>query len=80
MMVIGVTITTRLNNMVDDISPVGKTGVISLHAPKDSVIKGLDANEGLLFVALSSPGGEIVMIVEIESGRLVGQLVVEDEP
>ena len=79
-MVIGITITTRLNDMsLNDIAG-GMPDVIQAYVPKDSQIRAVDIDDGLLLVSLAAPEGDIVIIVELKSGKLLGRLNILDEP
>ena len=78
--VIGITITTRLNDMSQNDSSVDIPDAIQAYAPKGSQIRAVDIDDGLLFVSLASPEGDIVIIVELKSGKLLGRLNILDEP
>ena len=79
-MIIGITITTRLNDMSQDDITVDMPDAIQAYAPKGSQIRAVDMDDGLLFVSLAAPEGDIVIIVELKSGKLLGRLNILDEP
>ena len=78
--VIGVTITTRLNDMSQNDIAVDVPDVMQAYVPKGSQIRAVDIDDGLLFVSLATPEGDIVIIVELKSGKLLGRLNILDEP
>ena len=78
--VIGITITTRLNDMSQNDIAVNVPDVMQAYVPKGSQIRAVDIDDGLLFVSLASPEGDIVIIVELKSGKLLGRLNILDEP
>ena len=77
---IGITIASRLQGMSQDLGMVVIPDTIPLSAPQGSRIRAVDADEGLLFVLLDTPSGDIVMIVELGSGRVIGRLELVNEP
>ena len=78
--IIGITIASRLHGMSQDLGKLVIPDTIPLSAPQGSRIRAVDADEGLLFVLLDTPSGDIVMIVELGSGRVIGLLELVDEP
>ncbi len=78
--VIGITITTRLNDMSQNDIAVDVPDVMQAYVPKGSQIRAVDIDDGLLFVSLAAPEGNIVIIVELKSGKLLGRLNILDEP
>ena len=78
--IIGITIASRLHGMSQDLGKLVIPDTIPLSAPQGSRIRAVDADEGLLFVLLDTPSGDIVMIVELGSGRVIGRLELVDEP
>ena len=78
--VIGITITTRLNDMSQNDIAVDVPDVMQAYVPKGSQIRAVDIDDGLLFVSLATPEGDIVIIVELKSGKLLGRLNILDEP
>ena len=78
--VIGITITTRLNDMSRNDIAVDVPDVMQAYVPKGSQIRAVDIDDGLLFVSLAAPEGDIVIIVELKSGKLLGRLNILDEP
>ena len=80
MVIIGVTITSRVNDISQNSPSSGLLGKIQITAPEESRILNVEADDGLLFVSLSSPGGDIIMIVEFSTGEIVGTIELIDEP
>ena len=78
--IIGITIASRLHGMSQDLGKLVIPDTIPLSAPQGSRIRAVDADEGLLFVLLDTPSGDIVMIVELGSGRVIGRLELVDKP
>ena len=78
--IIGITIASRLHGMSQDLGKLVIPDTIPLSAPQGSRIRAVDADEGLLFVLLDTPSGDIVMIVELGSGRVIGRLELVNEP
>ena len=78
--IIGITIASRLHGMSQDLGTLVIPDTIPLSAPQGSRIRAVDADEGLLFVLLDTPSGDIVMIVELGSGRVIGHLELVNEP
>ena len=78
--IIGITIASRLHGMSQDLAKLVIPDTIPLSAPQGSRIRAVDADEGLLFVLLDTPSGDIVMIVELGSGRVIGRLELVNEP
>jgi hypothetical protein len=78
--IIGITIASRLHGMSQDLGKLVLPDTIPLSAPQGSRIRAVDADEGLLFVLLDTPSGDIVMIVELGSGRVIGRLELVNEP
>ena len=78
--IIGITIASRLYGMSEDLGKLDIPDTIPLSAPKGSRIRAVDADEGLLFVLLDTPSGDIVMIVELGSGKVIGRLELVDKP
>ena len=78
--IIGITIASRLHGMSQDLGKLVIPDTIPLSAPQGSRIRAVDADEGLLFVLLDTPSGDIVMIVELGSGRVIGHLELVNEP
>ena len=78
--IIGITIARRLYGMSEDLGKLDIPDTIPLSAPKGSRIRAVDADEGLLFVSLDTPRGDIVMIVELGSGKVIGRLELVDKP
>ncbi len=78
--IIGITIASRLHGMSQDLGKLVIPDTIPLSAPQGSRIRAVDADEGLLFVLLDTPSGDIVMIVELGSGRVIGRLELVKEP
>ena len=78
--IIGITIASRLHSMSQDLGKLVIPDTIPLSVPQGSRIRAVDADEGLLFVLLDTPSGDIVMIVELGSGRVIGRLELVNEP
>ena len=78
--IIGITIASRLHGMSQDLGKLVIPDTIPLSAPQGSRIRAVDADEGLVFVLLDTPSGDIVMIVELGSGRVIGRLELVNEP
>ena len=78
--IIGITIASRLHGMSQDLGKLVIPDTIPLSAPQGSRIRAVDADEGLLFVLLDTPSGDIVMIVELGSGRVIGRLELVNKP
>lgn len=78
--IIGITIASRLHGMSQNLGKLVIPDTIPLSAPQGSRIRAVDADEGLLFVLLDTPSGDIVMIVELGSGRVIGRLELVNEP
>ena len=78
--IIGITIASRLHGMSQDLGKLVIPDTIPLSAPQGSRIRAVDADEGLLFVLLDTPSGDIVMIVGLGSGRVIGRLELVNEP
>ena len=78
--IIGITIASRLYGMSEDLGKLDIPDTIPLSAPQGSRIRAVDADEGLLFVSLDTPRGDIVMIVELGSGKVIGRLELVDKP
>ena len=80
MVIIGVTISNRVNDMSQKNPSIALMPKVQINAPKGSKIQHVEADDGLLFVSLSSPGGDTIMIVELNTGEIVGTIELIDEP
>ena len=80
MVIIGVTITSRVNDISRNNPSSELLGKIQINAPEGSRILNVEAEDGFLFVSLSSPGGDIIMIVELSTGAMVGSIELVDAP
>ena len=78
--IIGITITTRLKDVSQNDIAVDMPDVIQAYAPKGSQILAVDIDDGFLFVSLAAPEGDIVIIIELKSGKVLRRLNILDEP
>ena len=80
MVIIGVTISSRVNDISQKNPSIALMSKVQINAPKGSKIQHVETDDGLLFVSLSSPGGDTIMIVELSTGEVVGTIELIDEP
>ena len=80
MIIIGVTISSRVNDISQKDPSIELLSKVQINAPKGSKILDVEADDGFLFISLSSPGGDIIMIVELSTGEIVGTIELIDEP
>ena len=52
---------------------------VLLSMPNGSRIQAIDADEGLLFVSVQTPRGDIVVIVNIASNQVIKRVELVDE-
>ena len=80
MVIIGVTISSRVNDISQKNPSIALMSKVQINVPKGSKIQNVEADDGLLFVSLSSPGGDTIMIVALNTGEIVGTIELIDEP
>ena len=77
--IVGVTIVNRLHDMSEDQVSESIARSVLLSTPHGSRIQTIDADEGLLFVSIQTPRGDIVIIVDIASNQVIKRLELVDE-
>ena len=77
--IVGVTIVNRLHNMSEGQVEESVASTVLLSTPHGSRIQAIDADEGLLFVSVQTPRGDIVVIVDIARNQVVKRLELVDE-
>ena len=79
MVIIGVTISSRVNDISQKNPSIELMSKVQINVPKGSKILHVEADDGFLFVSLSSPGGDTIMIVKLHTGEIVGTIELIDE-
>ena len=69
----------RLHNMSEGQVEESVASTVLLSTPRGSRIQAIDADEGLLFVSVQTPRGDIVVIVDIARNQVVKRLELVDE-
>lgn len=77
--IVGVTIVNRLHDMSEGQIEEGIASTVLLSMPHGSRIQTIDADEGLLSVLVQTPRGDMVVIVDIASNRVIKRLELVDE-
>ena len=77
--IVGVTIVNRLHDMPKGQIEESIATTVLLSMPNGSRIQAIDADEGLLFVSVQTPRGDIVVIVNIASNQVIKRVELVDE-
>ena len=77
--IVGVTIVNRLHDMPEGQIEESIATTVLLSMPNGSRIQAIDADEGLLFVSVQTPRGDIVVIVNIASNQVIKRVELVDE-
>ena len=80
MVIIGVTISSRVKDVSQKNPSIELMSKVQIKAPTGSKITNVEADDGFLFVSLSSPGGDTIMIVELNTGEIIGTIEFIVEP
>ena len=77
--IVGVTIVRRLHDMSEGQVQESVASTVLLSTPHGSRIRAIDADEGLLFVSVETPQGDIVVTVDIASNQVIRRFELVDE-
>ena len=77
--IVGVTIVSRLHDMSEGQVQESAVSTVLFSVPHGSRIRAIDADEGLLFVSVETPQGDIVVTVDIASNQVIRRFELVDE-
>ena len=77
--IVGVTIVNRLHDMPEGQIEESIATTVLLSMPNGSRIQAIDADEGLLFLSVETPKGDIVVTVDIASNQVIRRFELVDD-